>query len=254
MPKALTRPAGGAPFIQAGNGTRPHKRWSSWYDHRLVTADGEHILELLDTWAIKELRRHQLVWSGWGDEQTLGLKHDPIPGTPWGIRSVEGLDGSRLRLFFLSLLWRAAASDRIEFSEVALPESDLERLRLMVLSGHPEPLEFYPTILSQLSTRGPVHNQTPIRSLKSLPAVGEQPETPIPSYRFYFDGLAAHMHIDVPSEQSVKALGPLVVGCEKRLVIHTVTYEQSFQRQNLERVHAEARSSWPSEMKKLAGS
>lgn len=37
----------------------------------------------------------------------------------WGIRKIEGIDGSRLRLFFISLLWRAAVSEMVEFREVA---------------------------------------------------------------------------------------------------------------------------------------
>lgn len=44
-----------------------------------------------------------------------------------------GLDAARLRLFFLSLLWRAAASTRGEFAAITLPPDDLEHLRRIVL-------------------------------------------------------------------------------------------------------------------------
>ena len=38
----------------------PQKRWDNWYDPELVTAKGEKIQAELDTWAIKELRKHKL--------------------------------------------------------------------------------------------------------------------------------------------------------------------------------------------------
>lgn len=141
LPKALTKADGLGPgLVEFGNGKRV-RRSSSWYDQRLVTTEGEKILAEYDDWAIKALRKHALVWSGWGPRMSLnGVQ--AIPGTPWGFRSVSGSDWKKLRLFFLSLLWRAAATDRPEFNEIDLPLEHLEQLRLMVLNGTPEPIEF----------------------------------------------------------------------------------------------------------------
>src|SRR5690349_7493336 len=105
IPKALTRTEQqGLPFVQYRSGARPRKRWSSWYDPQLVTESGENILAAIDTWAIAELRKHKLVWSGWGESRALGPLHCPIVGTAWGIRKLDGINRSRLRFFFLSLL------------------------------------------------------------------------------------------------------------------------------------------------------
>jgi hypothetical protein len=57
--------------LQLGPNQRAKKRWSSWYDPELVTAVGEKYLTDLDTWAIKVLRKHKLVWSGWSGKNSL---------------------------------------------------------------------------------------------------------------------------------------------------------------------------------------
>lgn len=242
IPKALTQSAvRGSPFVQGSRGLRPVRRWSSWYDSRLVVREGEKILEAFDTWAINELRAHELVWSGWGSTPALSKNHSVIPGTAWGIRDVQGLDPRRLRLFFLSLLWRAAATTRSEFSDVILPPTHLEKLRLMLLAGDAEPLAFYPIQLIQLSTIGMIHNHTPIASTKHILALENQPERQIPIFRFYFDGLVAHVHRQVADSGYTESLGSLVVGACHTLTVSTVTYETSFQRDALNQAMAETR-------------
>ena len=99
IPKALTKLRGGDHFINSGHGNRPNKSFNSWYDGELVIRKGEAILAEYDSWAIRELRRLELVWSGWDCNTAL-----PVPqpkGT--GHRLVECADPGKLRLFFLSL-------------------------------------------------------------------------------------------------------------------------------------------------------
>lgn len=241
IPKALTRPAiTGAPLLQYGSGMKPSRRWDSWYDKNLVTREGEDILTALDTWAITELRKHKLVWSGWGPMTALTTGHDAIGGTPWGSRRIKPIDTQRLRLFFLSLLWRAAASSRPEFSEVALPPDELECLRAMIVGGNHEPLHFYPMALVQLSTMGEIHNQTPFADMKRVPAMGNEPERLIPIFRFYFDGLIIHIHQQTTDSGYETRLGPLIVGNGDELAVTTVTFEASFQLENLRTVVAES--------------
>src|SRR5258705_11676623 len=75
IPAALTTTTDGtSALIQAGRGRRPIKRWSSPYDRQSVTHAGEWIFEQYDDWAIKELRRHKLVWSSWGPMQRLSTQ------------------------------------------------------------------------------------------------------------------------------------------------------------------------------------
>lgn len=233
IPRALTRPeVPGAKFIESGRGEKPIYRSDSWYDSRLVIAGGEAILARYDTWAIAALRRHKLVWSGWPDGisrlDDLWGELDGASGL--SVRSIEGLHGGRLRLFLLSLLWRAAATSRHEFSEISLPPDELEQLRMMVLTGTPEPLDFYPVTLFQHTTRGPAHNYSPVG-----PAfLRTEQATPKITFRFYMDGLVAHFYRDF-SHMAVDAVATesLRVENSRRLLVVGLPFEGSMQEEGL---------------------
>lgn len=251
IPKALTRPqTKGSPFIEAGMGKRPVRRWDSWFDTRLVIQKGEDILSEIDNWAIRELRHNQLIWSGITAEEPL-REHEIIPGTDWGVRLISGLDLQKLRLFFLSLLWRAAATERPEFSEVALPPDDLERLRLILLSRESFPAAFYPIQLTQLATVGVAHNQVPVRMTKRILATEGGPEKSVTFFRFYLEGLIAHIHCQASDNGETEELGPLVVGAADTLVISTVPFEASAQKANLVLLMNDSRRAWPRDIERL---
>jgi hypothetical protein len=253
IPKALTKPAiAGFPFVENWSGSRPTRKWSSWYDNKLVTAEGEAVLAALDNWAILELRKHKLVWSGWGPLQSLphGQDHDPIGDTGFGLRKVSGLDANRLRLFFLSLLWRAAASTHYGFAAIKLPPQELEKLGDMLLANDPGVPTYFSIHLIQISTLGPAQNLTPIAKTTTIPAFGDVQEHSRPIFRFYFEGLVVYIHLD-DAEYDSQKLGPLVLGLEESIAIPTVTYEMSFQRKNLMNLMADAYMNWPDLMTKL---
>ncbi|WP_143534728.1 hypothetical protein [Notoacmeibacter marinus] len=240
LPKALTRADGVDPYlIQAGYG-RTMKRFSSWYDRRLVTSAGEKILAEYDNWAIRELRKQKLVWSGWGPMQSL-TDVNFFAADQWGTRTLKGTDWKYLRLFFLSLLWRAAASNLKEFSEISLSDSDLERLRNMIVDGNPEPLEFFPTTLTQLSTLGVNHNHAPMAEQKIMPSTSLNGTTwKMPIFRFYIDGLIIHFSRLAIEENQNFFPKFLTVGCQDELVVTTLPYKGSFQAQNLMVVQMES--------------
>lgn len=253
IPKALTRSATpGKPFVQTGMGNRPTRRWDSWYDPALTIRKGEDILSALDDWAIAELRKHELIWSGWISAGSVTNKVSLIPGMVEGVREIMGIDPGRLRLFFLSLMWRAAATTRPEFSAVSLPPDDLERLRLMLLREDPGPLDFYPAQLIQLYTLGEIHNHTPISLTKIIPAHDATPERQIPYFRFYFDGLVAHIHRHASDDGYTAAQGFLTVGHSDKLVVTALSYEKSFQRDILTESQRQAAVKWPEVMAKLS--
>lgn len=231
IPAALTRPSkGGNYFLQIGPNQRSKKRWSSWYDPELVTSAGEKYLTDLDTWAIKVLRKHKLVWSGWGGRDSLDENLHNTPG-PFGIRVVEGIDPIKLRLFFLSILWRAAATKLQEFSYVVLPDGHLERLRLMILNGDPEPQSFYPFQLTQLVTKGFVHNHAGVKMDTHVENLDREEggTIPLPTYRLYFDGLITHIHLGLPPSYSAESLKGILIGTADSLVVTTVPFDHSLQ-------------------------
>jgi hypothetical protein len=248
MPKALTRPAApGLSFIEGGLGRRPVRRWDSWFDCQLTIRKAENILRDLDTWAMDQLRKHELVWSGWKNAHTLSNPPHLLPGTVYGVREIYGIDPVRLRLFFLSLLWRAAATSRPEFSAVSLPADDLEQLRQMLVSGNPEPPSFYPAQLIQLYTRGEIHNHTPIALTKTIHGYDRQ----IPIFRFYLDGLVTHIHRQTVDAGYTAAQGSLTVGNGDRLTVTALPYETSFQHQILTELQKQAAATWPEVLAKL---
>lgn len=241
LPKALTRAEGLGPGLtQYGNG-KSQRRRSSWYDQALVTEEGEKILSDLDNWGIATLRRYKLVWSGWGPMQTLGDVKS-FPGTPWGLRRIEFENDEvprHLRVFLLSLLWRAAATDRSEFSEIDLPPDQIELLRRIVLDGNWEPLGFFPASLTQLSTIGLRHNHAPLAMTKEIPAIGDEKAWKEPIFRFFLDGLIIHFSRLSIEENDSKNLDTLRIGNSKSLTVSTVRSEESAQFENLRIIMAE---------------
>ncbi len=250
LPKALTRPEeAGLPFIQSGSGKHSKIRRDSWYDRTLVTKEGEVILSDYDDWAIKELRKQRLIWSGWGPRQTLHGHYSPIPGTPNGIRKIECENPGMLRLFFLSLLWRSSATDLPEFSEVELDNSELEQFQEMLLTKSPKPFDFFPISLIQLSTLGPKHNLSPFISSKSVIDFETGKTFQVPFYRYYLEGLIIHIDIECQQKYGNTAKNPAIVGNNQHILLNTVDYADSYERENLKYV-ANERLSWPSSFQK----
>ncbi len=243
IPAALT--LAGRPLTQHGRGGRPVPRWTSWYDQQLVTAAGERILEAYDTWGISELRRQKLIWSSWGPMLELSVAdYKRLPVTlddmGWGLRRIRPTDPAKLRLFFLSLLWRAAESTRWEFDEVAIEEPHLSTLRGMVLNGDPTPLHLFPIALCQISTRGLPHNLAPMSTEIPFPRIEGREivgETMVSSFRFYFDGLIVHFdrRTDV-GPSPLKGNERSYLGCAEEVAFVTVPYQTSWERVNLERI------------------
>lgn len=234
IPQALTRPIiKSHPMIEIGKELRKKKAWSSWYDYEMVTQNGEDILTEFDTKAILELRKHKLVWSSFINNE-LGELHEKIGQTHVGIRQIKNLDFQILRLFFLSLLWRACESNLDGFKDIKIPKNDLEKIRQMLLNKICEPYYFYPIRIYQLSTVGEIHNHTPVNE-----TIEFKKKCPITKskflkiIRFYFDGLIVHIHLTKTLTQ-YNRFGNLMIGNpEKILTIVTLTYEESFQKEVL---------------------
>jgi hypothetical protein len=169
VPQALTEGSwDDHPLLQRAPNGRTIRRWTSWNDPELVRQEGEDILQELDDWAIKFFRERKLIWSSW-EKMSLEVPDHDLVYEGRGLRKLADVDGVRLRQFFLSLLWRAAATNLPEFEAVSLPETDLETLRRMVLNGEVEPLHFYPIALTRLSTRNWPHNFSAPRITKNEP-------------------------------------------------------------------------------------
>ncbi|WP_157756456.1 hypothetical protein [Pseudomonas chlororaphis] len=251
IPQAFTKPEGGKFFIEGGPGRPLTRRLSSWYDNRLVVRKGENILADLDSFAAITLRENLMVWSGWAEHQNIpDTETDFLDG--YGIRALKKIDHSRLRLFFLSLLWRAAASSRPEFNGVSLSPEDLEALRVMLISGESQPLDFIPVFLMQHSTLGPRHNLAPLIG-RELRSDEDAPEIMTNSIRFYFDGLIVYFCQGISKEAYEEARN-LFVGETEKVLISCVPFANSWQENNLKQHILDARRDWPSAYSKMVKS
>lgn len=237
IPQALTRLSRtGEKFFESGIGHGVKRRSSSWYDGQLVTREGEDILAAIDARGIDALRRHKLVWSGWAQDEDM-LAEFAFSELAGGLRSVDVGPPEDLQLFFLSLLWRAAATARHEFSDVHVPASVVEDLRKRVANQSPGPLADYPVQLFQLATRGTVHNRTPLSERKSMPLADGSWGPEVDYVRFYFDGLTSHIHLPqgVPMQEEYlrSCLG---LGTGKGTLVFGHKYELSRASKDIEEI------------------
>lgn len=246
IPRALTEPTvKGERFIEAGRGGRPIRRFSSWYDTALVTAEGEKILSEIDTAGIAELRKHKLVWSGWQGKRKLKYAdYDiyPEPGSGIGIRKLSDVDAGKLRLFFLSILWRSLRTSIKEFSYLPRDIVDTDKLREMIVHKDPGHHSYLPIMLDQISTLGTSHNYSPTLQEKIIERPGR--DVNVRFFRIYMQGIVAHVHVDA-DEEFLTAMSPMIVGGTQDLVLVARKFEKSWQYEAARHEMEEVSASWP---------
>jgi hypothetical protein len=228
LPKSLTRPTKpGNKFFQPDPNSaqkRYIKRADSWYDKSIVIREGEDYLSDIDSHAIDELRAQGLLWSS--DKVRV-----PATNSINELTVVSFSEPSKIRKYFLSLLWRAAVSSLPEFKDIILSKNQIEQLRQIIVGESEDELSLFPTTLIQLTTEGPAHNLTPIK--QKVGADGRE------VYRFYMNGLIAHIHLHNPNMavlmNPVPYDQPMFVGTERTIVIQVET-DHSFQLNNLKKL------------------
>ena len=226
LPKALTRPSlMGAPLMQSTDGEGFKKRFSSWYDRNLVTADGEKILRDIDTAAISLLRELKLVWSGWDElPEYQAIEGDPLRR---GVRQPVVPNPDTIWQFFISICWRASASTLRDLEHFVLDKQVSEKMRQCVVSRSYKP-EVFPVTLTQIVTKGEAHNQTPtLDRLESVKVRGFRTKEHRIA-RIYVEGLIAHIYIDSDLPKGVVS-SPQFLGGAQRIVVPCIPFEVSAQ-------------------------
>ncbi len=234
IPRALSYPSPkGQPLYQVGNGSRPTKRWTSWYDEALVTASGEKILADLDDWLIRFLRQHKLVWSGWQDglQRLPNTYFDAGPDENWrGVRIVDCGEPDLLGRAILSIVWRTGASSIPDMVDVQFKHSMKRRIRSMVLGKTPVDFNLIPITFVQITTKGEIHNHTPVRMRRVLEHGNPQSAEIL---RYYFDGLVIHA-FPFKKRFSPQNFGGLMLNGSGKIGVVGVSYETSFQKEILD--------------------
>lgn len=237
LPRALTMLSStGEKAVQAKIGAKTVQRFQGWYDNTLAIHEGEKILSEIDNKAIKILRHHKLVWSGWPTVADK-LPCDPSQITraddKMALRIIPNVNFEPLKVFFLSILWRAAASSREDMSDVCLDDDNLEKLRLATLNQDALSKYEFPVRLHQIETRGVPHNRTPFLETceynMGFPYLIREYTT----CRIYMDGLIAHVALDA-DKNYVDSSGDLIVGSNIQQLVMLNKFEFSRAKENLE--------------------
>lgn len=239
LPQSFTKPSvSGAPLYQSSQGDGEKRRWSSWYDKNLVTREGEDILSEIDDKAIKQLRKHQLVWSSWTVFRPHFEKFSPMLPNH-GLRRVKIDDSNSLIRFALSVAWRASASSMPDMRYATLDPEMENSLKDYVLGREIKGASSFPVSLIQISTRGEIHNHSPYVSDKQIFDLENSNRDPLKIMRIYVDGLVLHVHLSPLPEDHIQG-NPLYLGASDHALVTAVTYEASFQYENMLHLMREA--------------
>lgn len=107
------------------------------YDNTIVTKKGEAHFSEFDAYAHWALIKKDLPMTGFHRDETGNV----------AVIEAQHYDYRKLKLFFLSLLWRAGVSTRPFFSKVDLGFHE-ERLRRHILSGDPGEIGDFSVVIS----------------------------------------------------------------------------------------------------------
>jgi hypothetical protein len=251
VPRAFTdRNLDQTPRIEFGeNRERPGLRYTSWYDDNLVTEEGEKRLAELDNLAVIQLKKFGLCWRFFPISPLV--QRDRIGDTEFELLLVQGADTKGLRVFLLSLLWRAVMTSRPEFREIRVDFESRQKLRKIVRGEvTPNPADF-PTTVLLLTTKGRPHNHTPLRDRMLVPQLTAGSRKEIKMVRFFLDGLIVHMGRRKMDERLLEAWGKRAVGVNDDLILIGRPYEGSFQQANLIALEDELDAKWPEESTRI---
>ena len=246
IPQALTAHSSkGERFIESGREARPVRRYTSWFDHQLVIAEGENILGKIDSDGIAELRKHKLIWSGWnGRDQLLPSDYAvPLaPGADLGVRLIEGVDAKKLRLFFLSVLWRSLKTSIKEFDFLPRAGVDLERIGKMIVGGDSGHFGYHPILLDQIGTLGFAHNQSP--TYQSMDLELEGGVRTVEFYRLYMQGLVVHIYPE-SCPDLLETMAALFIGGHEKLWVYARRFESTRQFVEAKQEIIDSAARWP---------
>lgn len=199
IPNAFMRRADTTPFMECDGRSRSLKRFTGWYDQDILGVRSEAIIAELDDAAAKCFIGGGFTYRARRDPNNIEVLRDSF--VPGDIYEIENVHTAKLRLFGLSLLWRAAASDLDAMRLVTVKESNLRDIGELILAGDPgSPLQ-YPVYFGFFC------------GAEELPKLAPFQPSKHPFFRFFLDGVVAYV---CPRKTLLagKRYGRLLVGKE----------------------------------------
>lgn len=216
IPKAFIRRVTDLKFVIEDDRGFLRRELDACRDDHLMTAKGEKITADYDDAAIRLFRKYRLTYATRRNKDTLEIEDTGL--VPYTIIDLQTKDISYIKLFALSLLWRAAASTREEFANVTLETDEREELRLAVANYDAKDPSFFPCIFTVFD------HATEL--VKVNPYVVQLLTDEF--YRFFLDGVVCYVSKKSrPSEGS--NFGLWNVGASSELHVLVLPSEGSFQ-------------------------
>jgi hypothetical protein len=230
---------------------RPVLKHTSWYDTELVTETGEAKLAVYDDVAKKEIERLGLAWRFFPLSNEVAV--EAIGDTGFEVITVKSAKTKELRIFFLSVLWRAAFSNRKEFRDIRLDVDSREKLRKIVNGEIQAHESDFPMTLLLMTTKGQPQVQSPTRDTMDVPQISEGIKPSQKIFRFFFDGLIVHVGRKKMDVALQKNWGKRCVGLNDELFIIGRPYEGSRQAESIEHFQEIMDRDWPKEAERIYG-
>lgn len=218
IPDAFMRRISPSPFMQWDGESRPRKMFSGWYDTELLGHEGEAIIARYDDYIAKVLYS-----AGWTyrkrrpHNKPEELKDNFIAGFPY---SIEPVNTNQIRLFALSLLWRAAETNNSGFSDVKLRPELREDLRQRIVSGDAGNFMEFPVYFTFFDSKYELTKMSPIRFQGH------------PFFRFFLDGVACYVAKSRTNLWSKKQQSMMVGAQKERLVAVCIDSENTHHARN----------------------
>ncbi len=199
IPDAFMQRATDAPFMESSGTFRSRKMFTGWYDRNILGHAGEKIIASYDSVAAECFISSGLTYRKRRDPSDINrLRDDFVPGE---IYEIQGVDITKIRLFALSLLWRAAVSRLKAFELVQIDANQIEDIRHRILSGNPGSYEEFPVYFGVFCGG------------EELPKLAPFQPKGHPFFRFFLDGVICYIS-PCRHFKSVKTYGRLLAGAQ----------------------------------------
>lgn len=153
--------------IKVGSDKRPTRSWNGTYDEEIIGQKAEDYFSYLDGYACDLLIKDKFDKSPFGDSSTVWQREN---GSPIGY-IIRGADPARIKLFVLSLLWRAHVTGRREFASVDIGPHYGRLHEMLVNNDAGDPDEFAVNINQKLEESFQSDSMSPYLNRESDSAV-----------------------------------------------------------------------------------
>ena len=218
IPDAFMRRVSAAPFMQWDGQNKPKKLFTGWYDKALLSREGEALIARYDDYIAKILLR-----AGWTYRKRRPLgKPEKLEDAfvANDVYCLSPVDTNLVRLFALSMLWRAAETNNEGFSNVTLRSVLRENLKQRILSGDAGHYMEFPVYFTLYDSK------FELTKMAATKFDGH------PFFRFFMDGVACYVGKSQSNLWSRKNHSMMVGAQADRLIAVCINSESSHHARN----------------------